>query len=52
MLAGDGPEERKCADNRGWPFMQVCLAGSRQDRGAGRRLTEMTAEDILRRAWQ
>jgi hypothetical protein len=52
ILAGDGPEERKCADKRGWPFVQVCLHGNRPDRGAGRRLTEITAEGILQEIWQ
>ena len=48
LLAGDGPEERKCAEERGWPFVQVSLSAGKQTIANGRRLTVITAEDVLK----
>ena len=50
-LAGDGPEERECARLRGWPFVQVTLSMNKQDKAAGRRLTNVTAEELCRKAY-
>ena len=50
--AGDGPEERRCAEVRNWPFVQVSLFTDKQDKVAGRRLTDITAESVLWKARQ
>ena len=47
VMAGDGPEEKMCAEARVWPFVQVCLSPGGQDKAAGRRLTDITAEEVL-----
>ncbi len=52
LSTGDGPEERQCAEARDWPFMQVCLLTDSQDKAAGRRLTDITAKNVLSTANQ
>lgn len=52
LLTGDGPEERKCAEVRGWPFIQVSLSASNHDKAAAKRLTDIKSEIVLGRAHQ
>ena len=52
LSAGDGPEERMCAEARGWSFIQVCLSTDGQDKAEGRRLTDITAKNVLSTANQ
>ena len=52
VLAGDGPEERRCAEARGWPFVQVALSAGQQTTVKGMRLTSIMAKDVLKAAHQ